>query len=86
MRGSMRETWNTSNFIWNNDSKYFTAEASELGIPAGKIPLLITLISERTGEEKTFSLSFIEEGGCFRYQAVDLKFRRKCNGILIFND
>ena len=82
----MKETWNTNQFIWDNDSKLFTAEASELGIPPGKIPLLVTLISEKTGDKKTFELSFIEEGGCFRFQAVEATFRRKCNGILIFND
>lgn len=82
----MKETWNTSDFIWHSDSKLFTAEASELKIPVGKIPALITLISDKTGEKRTFELSFIEERGCFRYQAVDSKLRRKCNGVLIFND
>ncbi len=82
----MTEAWDTSDFIWDNNSRVFTAEAAELGIPPGKFPVLVTLTSERTGNKETFELSFIEEGGCFRYIPVSRNLKGKVHGIIIFND
>lgn len=44
-------------FTWLKDCKYGVTEASTIGLEPGKWPMNITVVSHRTGAEKTFSIN-----------------------------
>ena len=93
------QTFSTKQFSWNNTSRTFSAEASELQIkPGASIPVVIELQSHITNRVESFELETILEDGTlqFKSQNPDLAVAKSHKSsqtwgnkpvrVVIFND
>ena len=78
--------FHTSEFSYDKSVKTFVAEASELGLKPGFIPMEVFLTSERTGKRESFTLDFIKEDGSLKFEASSSKLRAIGVTINIIND
>ena len=78
--------FHTDNFDYDKSTKKFTAEASELGMKPGFIPMEIILTSGRTGDRVPFTLDYIEDDGSLKFEAGRLDLKAKGVTVYIIND
>jgi len=78
--------FHTNDFDYNRSTKTFTAEASELGMKPGFIPMEIILTSGRTGDRVNFTLDYIEEDGSLKFDAGRLDLKSMGVTVHIIND
>ena len=78
--------FHTDQFDYNKSTKKFTAEASELGLKPGFIPMEINLTSARTGNRAPFTLDFIEDDGSLKFEAWNPALKALGVTVYIIND
>tara|TARA_B100000131_G_C17708618_1_gene447822 strand:+ start:294 stop:557 length:264 start_codon:yes stop_codon:yes gene_type:complete len=78
--------FHTDDFHYDKSTKKFTAEASELGLKPGFIPMEIILTSARTGDRVNFTLDYIEDDGSLKFEAGRLDLKAMGVTVYIIND
>jgi len=78
--------FHTDDFHYDKSTRKFTAEASELGLKPGFIPMEIILTSGRTGKRANFTLDYIEDDGSLKFEAGRLDLKALGVTVHIIND
>lgn len=78
--------FHTDQFDYDKSTKKFTAEASELGLKPGFIPMEIILTSGRTNNRVSFTLDYIEDDGSLKFEAGRIDLKTKGVTVYIIND
>ncbi len=78
--------FHTDQFYYDKSTKKFTAEASELALKPGFIPMEIILTSARTGDRVNFTLDYIEDDGSLKFEAGRLDLKALGVTVYIIND
>ena len=78
--------FHTDDFHYDKSTKKFTAEASELALKPGFIPMEIILTSGRTGDRVNFTLDYIEDDGSLKFEAGRLDLKALGVTVHIIND
>lgn len=77
---------NTKILDYDSPTKTFTVDASELGIAAGDIPMIITVESARTGNHEDFNLEYISELGTLEYIPACEELAQTGISMMVFNN
>ena len=78
--------FHTDDFDYDKVTKTFVAEAAELGLKPGFIPMEVVLTSGRTGKRAPFTLEFIEEDGSLKFEAWNPTLKALGVTVHIIND